>query len=178
MRRTSRSAGALARCALFTALVALCSQLTLNLGPVPFSLSLLPVLLAGALLPPGEAALSLTAYLLLGAVGVPVFSGFGSGLGKLLGPTGGYLLGYLPAAVLVSAGIRRWGSAWQVQAAAMAAGVLACYALGTVWFLISQQVSLSVCLRLCVWPFLPWDAVKIALAVLLSLRLRKALRLS
>lgn len=169
-------------CALFAALLAICAQLVIPLGPVPLSLALLAVLLCGGLLPAPWAALSVAAYLLLGLCGVPVFAGFRSGPQTLLGLTGGYLLGYLPAAVLTAL-LGRRGPWWRLPLA-MLVGVAACYALGTVWFMVcwtaqkGAGISLSAALSMCVWPFLPGDALKIALAALLVRRLRGPLRLT
>ncbi|MBR6029022.1 MAG: biotin transporter BioY [Clostridia bacterium] len=152
--------------AMFAALTAVCAQVTIPIGAVPVSLSLLPVLLCGALLPPRYAALSMGAYLLMGLAGVPVFSGLGAGPGKLFGVTGGYLIGYLPCAWL-TAFLLRQEKPWWHQALAMAAGVLSCYAFGTAWFMATKQMALLPSLSVCVFPFLPFDALKIALAILL-----------
>ena len=161
-------------CALFVALTAVCAQITIPIGAVPISLSLLPVLLCAALLPLPDALLSMAAYLLLGALGLPVFSGLSGGFGKLLGPTGGYIIGYLPCAAVIGLLLRR-RDGYALRCLAMALGVLACYALGTVWFMVSRQVALMSALSVCVLPFLPFDAVKIALAALLAGRLKPVL---
>ncbi len=161
--------------AIFTSLTAVCAQIILPIGAVPVSLSLLPVLLCGALLPMPDALLAMTAYLLLGLAGVPVFSSFQGGAAKLFGVTGGYILGYLPCAALTRLIIRKPGRRWYVRAAAMGAGVLSCYAFGTAWFMVTKGTALLPSLELCVLPFLPFDAVKIALAVFLSIRLEKPL---
>ena len=161
-------------CALFVALTAVCAQLTIPIGAVPVSLSLLPVLLCAALLPLPDALLSMLAYLLLGAIGLPIFSNLSGGLGKLLGPTGGYILGYLPCAAVIGILIRKSDS-FPIRCLAMILGVLACYAFGTVWFMVSRQVTLLSALSVCVLPFLPFDAVKIALAAFLAGRLKAVL---
>lgn len=92
------SAKTLTMCAIFTALVAVCSQITIPLPIIPINLALFAVYLAGALLGPWRGALSLVVYLLLAAVGVPVMAGFRGGLGNLVGNTGGYVVGYIFAA--------------------------------------------------------------------------------
>ena len=157
--------------ALFAAVTAVCAQLIIPIGAVPVSLSLLPVLLCGALLPPRYAALAMGTYLLMGLAGLPVFSGFGAGPAKLFGVTGGYILGYLPCALLTAVMIRRMGRDWRAEAGAMAAGVLVCYAFGTAWFMVTKGTDLRTSLSLCVLPFLPFDAVKAALAIALERRL-------
>lgn len=167
-------------CALFAALTAVCAQVTIPVGPVPVSLSLLPVLLCGALLRPGEAALSMAAYLLMGLFGLPVFSGMTGGPGKLMGPTGGFIAGYIPCAALTALILLR-GRGLLRTALAMAAGTLACYALGTVWFTVAAGRDIGEALSVCVLPFLPFDAVKIAIAAAVAHRMppmRKAVRKS
>ena len=170
--KTMSQTGWLILSALFAAMTAVCAQVILPIGAVPVSLSLLPVFLCGLILPPRYAVLSMTAYLLLGLCGVPVFSGFEGGPGKLFGVTGGYLMGYLPCVWLASWVVRRHGKQWKSMTLGMTAGLLACYALGTVWFMVTKHTGLWASLSICVLPFLPFDAGKIVLA----LAIRKALR--
>ncbi len=158
-------------CALFAALTAVCAQITIPIGPVPVSLSLLPVLLCGALLDAKYAVLSMAVYMLLGLAGAPVFSNMTGGAAKLFGVTGGYIIGYLPCVALTALLIGKRGRGWVWQCLAMAIGVLVCYAFGTVWFMLTKHTDLMTSLNLCVLPFLPFDAVKIALAAFLSTRL-------
>ncbi len=164
-------------CALFAALTAVCAQLTIPIGAVPVSLSLLPVLLCGALLPTRYAALSMAGYMLMGLCGLPVFSNLTGGAAKLFSVTGGYIVGYLPCVYLESFMIARLGRDYWKQCLAMALSVLVCYAFGTAWFMVTKHTGLLPSLSLCVFPFLPFDAVKIALAALLSVRLQKPLHL-
>lgn len=163
-------------CALFVALTAVCSWISIPIEPVPICLSLLAVHLCGALLPGHYAALSMLAYLLLGLVGAPVFANMRSGAAVLFGNTGGYLVGYILCAFLDSVLISKWGRSWWKQALVMVLGVLVCYAFGTVWFMVLSGRTFAESLALCVIPFLPGDAVKIALAVALSLSLYPALK--
>ena len=88
--------------ALGTALIAVCAFITLTFGDLKFTLQLFAVLLISGLFPPVYAFASILAYLLLGALGVPVFAGFQGGIGALFGPTGGFLLGFLPSFLLIS----------------------------------------------------------------------------
>lgn len=166
------SARELVICALFAALTAVCSQLQIPLPLVPINLALLSVLLCGGLLRPGTAALAMTCYALMGLAGLPVFAGFKGGAGALLGSTGGYILGYIPAAWLTALLRTRWRSSFGALCLGMAAGTAVCYLLGTVWFMIATGHGLWVSLGYCVFPFLPGDALKILLAAFLSRRLR------
>ena len=162
--------------ALLTALTTVCSQIQIPLPMVPINLALFAVHLAGALLGAKWGALSMTAYALLGVVGAPVFAGFSSGPAVLFGKTGGYILGYILCALLVGLISRRIGYTARGLVIAMVAGVAACYVFGTIWFMVITGMSLQLSLTYCVLPFLPGDAVKIALATFLALRLRKPLQ--
>lgn len=161
-------------CALFAALTAVCAQIIIPIGAVPVSLSLLPVLLSAALLSPGEAVAAMAVYILMGLFGLPVFSGMEGGPGKLLGPTGGYIVGYVPCALAAGLGMRRFGLKWWRMALCMAGGVLVCYLFGTVWFMVSAGRDLASSMAVCVLPFLPFDALKIAVAVPVALQIRRA----
>ena len=160
---------------LFVALTAVCAQITIPTPAIPFSLSLLPVFLCGALLGPGDAFLAMGAYLLMGLIGLPVFSNLTGGAGKLLGVTGGYILGYLPCVAAEAWIIRKLGRSFHFMVLAMICGLFACYALGTVWFAVTKHTDLAVALNLCVWPFLIGDLAKILLSAFLAGRLQEPL---
>ena len=162
--------------ALFTALTAVCSQLQIPLPMIPINLALFAVYLSGAMLGAKWGALSMIAYALLGAIGVPVFVGFGSGPATLFGRTGGYILGYVFAAGIVGMLSRRWGMTFGRLCACMLLGMLTCYLFGTIWFMVLTGMNLMTSLSYCVFPFLPGDAVKIALASLMAVRLKKPMR--
>jgi len=163
--------------ALGATLICVAGPLTIPVGPIPLSLATFAVYLAGAILGARRGALAVALYLLLGILGVPVFSGFTGGFQKLAGVTGGYLLGYLPCAFLTGLGMekaaenRRWPLLLM-----MLAGTAVLYALGTAWFMVQTGNGLLSALSLCVIPFLPGDAIKIAVATLLTFPVRKALR--
>ncbi len=164
-------------CALFTALIAVFSQLQLPVGPVPVSLATLGVMLCGLLLGWRYGVLAVGAYILLGAVGVPVFAGFQGGAGRLLGPTGGYIVGYLFYALLAGLNLPRLQERFWGRCVLLLLGTAVCYGLGTAWFVHISGRTLAESLSLCVVPFLPGDAAKIALAAFLTPRLRKALKI-
>ncbi|MBQ7063855.1 MAG: biotin transporter BioY [Firmicutes bacterium] len=158
--------------ALFTALLAVCSQIQIPLPYVPINLALFAVHLAAALLGPVYGTVSVAVYLLLAAVGVPVMAGFKGGVGALFGITGGYAIGYLLTALIDGLGIKKSSHYFWKMAAVMAGGTLCCYLFGSIWFMILTGNTLGKCLSVCVLPFLPGDAVKILLACLLAPRLR------
>lgn len=167
----------LALCALCAALIAVCAWISIP-TTVPFTLQTFAVFAALGLLGGKRGTLAVAVYLLLGAVGVPVFSGFQGGIGALLGTTGGYLLGFLLAALIVWGMEARFGSKTGVFILSAVLGMVVCYAFGTGWFLVvyartKEAVSLATVLGWCVTPFLIPDAIKIALAVLLRDRLKQ-----
>ena len=166
----------LVMCALFAALTAICAQISIPIQPVPICLSLFAVELCGALLDKKYSVLAIGAYVLLGLVGVPVFSGFKGGAAALFGTTGGYIIGYLFCAFIISFVIEKWGREFWKQAIAMLLGLLVCYLFGTAWFMVLSGRTLAESMSLCVIPFLPGDAVKIVLAVVMSLALYKPMK--
>jgi biotin transport system substrate-specific component len=136
------------------------------------------VFCAGALLGSKLGALSLAAWAVLGAAGIPVFAMFRGGVGALVGPTGGYIIGYIPAAFITGLLTERFtgGGKVYMYPLAMSAGMLVCFALGTAWFVFSTGTGLWEALMLCVIPFLPGEALKITAATVLAKRLRPVLR--
>jgi biotin transport system substrate-specific component len=176
MRSSSLHIRRLVLCALFAALTAVCSQLQIPLPMVPINLALFAVHLSGALLGPAYGFLSMAIYVLLGAAGLPVFTGLAGGMGVLLGKTGGYILGYCFCAAFVGLWSRRTGHGFVSLCAGMALGLCLCYLFGTLWFMRLSGLGLYASLGYCVLPFLPGDAVKIALAALLARRLEKPMK--
>lgn len=162
--------------ALLCALLCVLSQIQIPLPPVPISLSLLGVHLCGALLGSRWGTAAVGCYVALGAVGVPVFSGFAGGISVLFGPTGGFLFGYIPCAFASGELSRRLGFSRRVLCLSMAAGTAICYTLGTLWFALTTGSGFAASLTACVLPFIPGDLLKILLAASLSMRLQKPLR--
>lgn len=166
--------------ALFVALIAICSWISIPIANIPYTLQVLAILVCAGLLGWKRSLIAVFAYLLLGAVGVPVFAGFTSGL--FTAPSRGYAVGFLLTAVVVGLGykieIKNRISAFIVRFLFMAAGVLLCYAFGTAWFMIYMQnadkaVTLTYALSVCVLPYLWFDAVKIVISLILIDRLRR-----
>ncbi|HSL01738.1 MAG TPA: biotin transporter BioY [Rubrobacteraceae bacterium] len=163
------------RVALMAAVTAVAAQITIPLpfSPVPFTLQVLAVILSGLLLGPRYGALAQTIYVLVGAVGVPVFAGFRGGLGVLVGPTGGYLLSYPIAAAI--AGLAAYAAANALRRRALWTGFLwgcaalaVIYAFGATWLAAVTDLPLAVAVAQGVLPFVPLDLVKVALAALVA----------
>ena len=142
---SSAAVRAVVTCGVFAAITAVVSQISLPIGPVPISCSLIAVYLAGLLLPVKTAFLSQLVYLLLGAVGVPVFAGFQSGVARLAGPTGGYLVVFpfvsLLVAVMMLVYDRKLANKTaflrgSYMAAAMLLSLAVCYVVGTAWYMV------------------------------------------
>lgn len=160
---------------LLAACTAVLAQVVVPLGPVPFNLAVLGAFLAGILLPPTWAGVSMAVYLALGACGVPVFAGFQGGIGVLLGNTGGFALGYLCIAVCTAEGQKQPQRA--VRAAFAAIGLCLCYALGTLWFCLLTGTALQKALWVCVLPFVLPDFAKSFGAAALGKALKRRLHL-
>ena len=174
------SARDIAHIALFTALKAVCAWITIPFA-VPFTMQTFAVMLAAAVLGTKRALISLILYLALGMIGVPVFSGFAGGFGVLAGPTGGYLIGFLPMALISSSMIGVMRRKLWTLCLAFVCGLIACYATGTIWYAFIYMngagfVACSAALLECVVPFLLPDAAKLVLAAWVSIRLDKIVR--
>lgn len=162
-------------CALFAALTAVCSMISIPLPftPVPINLATLSVFLAGGLLGSKYGSVSQFIYVALGAVGLPVYHSFTGGLGILTGPTGGYIIGYVAAAWIVGFLAEKLGRGFYKNIIGMAAGLAVCYTLGTLWFMYLTSTGLVPALIACVVPFLLGDAIKIAAGALLVKKLHR-----
>lgn len=164
--------------AFFAALTVIFSAISIPIpvSPVPFSLAIAAIFLAGALLPKAQAAVAQIVYLLLGIVGLPVFSKFSGGLGVLAGPTGGYLIGYPIMAFIIALIIEKTGKRnFIVYFVSMLCGLAACYAVGTLWLSLQAHLPFFAALSAGVIPFVIPDVVKAVLASLLAMALYKVL---
>lgn len=165
--------------AVFTVLIAICSWISIPME-IPFTLQTFAVFLSVAILGGKRGTLSVVVYVLLGAIGVPVFAGFTGGIGIILRNTGGYIIGFIFAALSMWLIERLFGRKLWVQAVSMVIGLIVCYAFGTAWFMLvymrnTGAVGLMTVIGWCVIPYIIPDAVKIALALILSNTLRKPL---
>lgn len=158
--------------AIMTALTCILAPFSLPIGPVPISLTNLVIYFSLYLLGWKLGTLSYVIYLLIGLVGVPVFSGFTAGPAKLLGPTGGYLIGFIPMAIIAGIVIDKYTEKWLLCLLAMIVGTIVCYALGTVWLAYEAKMDMMAALWAGVIPFIPGDLVKMALAILIAPKIR------
>ena len=163
----------------FAVLIAICSWISIP-AAVPFTLQTMGVFLAVGLLGGKRGTLAVLVYILLGTVGIPVFAGFTGGVGVLAGTTGGYIVGFLFSALLMWGMEKAFGDKKWVLPVSMILGLLVCYAIGTAWFMMvytrtTGAVGLATVLGWCVIPFIIPDAIKIAIALLLTKRLKPVL---
>ena len=178
---------------LFAALIAVCAQIQIP-AAVPFTLQTFAIFLAVGLLGGKRGTVSVVIYILLGMVGLPVFAGFKGGIAALLGTTGGYIIGFIFSALLMWALEKPVSSLFGKETGAdskknifrkmagpaisMILGLIVCYIFGTAWFVIvytntKEPLGIMTALGWCVFPFIIPDLIKIALALVLTLRLRK-----
>ena len=178
---------------LFAALIAVCAQIQIP-AAVPFTLQTFAIFLAVGLLGGKRGTVSVVIYILLGMVGLPVFAGFKGGIAALLGTTGGYIIGFIFSALLMWALEKPVSSLSGKETGAdskknifrkmagpaisMILGLIVCYIFGTAWFVIvytntKEPIGIMTALGWCVFPFIIPDLIKIALALVLTLRLRK-----
>ena len=166
---------------LFAVVIAICSWISIP-TVVPFTVQTFAVFLAVAVLGGKRGTLSVIVYVLLGAVGLPVFSGFKGGIGVLLNTTGGYIIGFIFSALLMWAFEKAFGKKAWALILSMILALALCYAFGTIWFMIVYAnnvgaVGLSAVLGWCVIPFVIPDLIKIALAFILSIRISRSVTL-
>lgn len=156
--------------AVAAALLCVIAPLSVKLGPIPLSFCTLGIYFIAAYLGSAWAVAAVAVYIALGALGIPVFAGFSSGVGVLTSYTGGYIVGYLPLAFI--SGLSHNYRSSITAASLMVAGTAVLYLLGTVWYTLASGTAFIPALSVCVVPFLPGDAVKIASAVIGTRRAR------
>jgi len=160
---------------LFATIIAVSGYIFIPLpfSAVPVTAQTLAVMLAGGLLPVGHAALSILIFLLMGASGLPVFSGGTAGLGIILGKTGGYLIGFIAGAAVISMLKGKNAGFLKLLAANALGGIIVVYAFGVLWLDYVTKIGFSNAVIFGALPFIPGDIVKITAAAFITLRLRK-----
>ena len=161
--------------ALFAAILCAVAPIAFPIGPVPITLATLIICTTAGALDWKFCALPVVLYVLLGAVGAPVFSNFEGGFHKIAGVTGGFIIGYIPLALSVGLAVKVFRrKAWSYPVG-MVIGTVLLYTCGTAWFMMQTRLSLLESLALCVTPFLLGDTIKIVLATVAAPQLRKAI---
>ena len=166
--------------ALMAGLLCIFAPMAVPIGPIPISLTNLVLYIAIFILGTKGTTISFGIYMLLGIVGLPVFSGYAGGVGKLAGPTGGYLVGFFPMIVIMGViynlvnGRKLWIDA-TVTFLGMILGTMVAYAVGTAWFCFQTDCDLMYALGVCVFPFIPFDLAKMVIAGIVGRAVRQPL---
>jgi biotin transport system substrate-specific component len=173
IERLALRASTITRAALMAAVTAAAAQITVPLSPVPFTLQVLAVILSGLLLGVRHGALAQAVYVLVGAVGAPVFAGFTGGLGHIFGPTGGFLISYPIAAAVAGFAARTLARDSRRRALWIGflwgcAGLAVIYILGTTWLAVVSGLPPTEAIATGVLPFVFFDLIKVGLAALVA----------
>lgn len=161
---TGKNILSLAVAGVMAAVICVLGPLSVSVGAIPFSLATLAMYFSLYVAGWRLGTLSVLAYVCIGMAGMPVFAGYSGGFAQLLGPTGGYIIGYVPMALIAGAAIDH-SARRSVQIAGMLAGTAVLYAFGTAWYCVQARVALPAALAGCVLPFIPGDLLKMAAAM-------------
>ncbi len=178
MKNSYSSARSAVLTAFFAALICISAWISVP-SAVPFTMQTFTVCLCGALLGAKRGAAAVLVYIFLGAIGLPVFSGFRSGAAVIFGATGGYTLGFIPLAAITGFFGTRFGRKMHIMLPAMLLGICVCYLLGTLWYTaiyLSSEKSLLSVIGTCVLPFLIPDTVKLFLAAVCAKKAEKFIK--
>jgi len=162
--------------ALMTAVICILAPLSIPIGPVPISLTNLAIYFTMYILDTKRGTIAYLIYLLLGLAGLPIFSNFTGGPQKLFGPTGGYLIGFIPMALITGLVVDRFYKKRILCIAVMEASTWICYLFGSAWLMVSMKITFKAALMAGVIPFIIEDFIKMALAGIFGPVLRDRLR--
>lgn len=167
----------LALVGLMTAVICVLGPLAMNIpvSPVPISLGTLAIYFVVSVLGMKLGTVSVLIYILLGLAGVPVFASFTAGPGKLFGPTGGYIIGYIFMALICGFFVDKFGKKLSLYFLGMLLGTAVCYLFGTLWLGYQMELSFPQALMAGVIPYIPGDLVKLVIAMLVGFQIRKRL---
>ena len=163
--------------ALVTAVICIIApfSIPIAISPIPITLALFALFLAGIILGKWKGVVCTVIYLLLGMVGLPVFNGFSGGVQKLVGPTGGYLIGYLFLVFFTGLFVEKFPNKIPMYFVGGIIGIIVCYAFGTVWFVLQYKVGFLEALTMCLFPYIPIYLVKLVSPVIIGSQVRKIL---
>lgn len=167
--------------ALIGIMAAVCCVLgpwSIPIGAIPISLQVIAICLSAYVLGAKKGTLAVLVYILLGAIGLPVFSGFTGGAGKVLGPTGGYIIGFIFMAFISGLFVEKYGiNKVYMQVVGLVLGLMVCYLFGTIWFVAvnTKGIDFGSALVICVYPFIPFDVLKIMISIILGNAIKKGI---
>ena len=162
---------------LFAALIAVMGiiSIPLPISPVPITGQSMAIMLAGSILTARQAAFSVLTFLLIGAVGVPVFAGLSGGIGILIGPRGGYLIGFLVGAVVIALLKGKNNNIWRLALANIVGGIIVVYIFGALWLSFVTGMGLQKAIMVGVLPYIPGDLFKVFLSTVIGVAINKRL---
>ena len=146
--------------AIFASLLSIISPIAFPIGTVPITFSIFLIYIIGALFSPVKAFLTILVYIFLGIIGVPVFSGYSSGVGVLIGPTGGFITGYILCAVIIGL-LLKINKSKAMYVISMILGTVACYMIGILQYSFVMNTNIMEALIICIVPFIIFDIIKI-----------------
>lgn len=158
---------------LLAAIICLVAPFSIPVGTVPLSLATLAIFVISCTVDTKLSVTAVAIYILLGMAGLPVFSAFRGGLHVIAGATGGYIIGYVPCALIISLLTKKFGGKKFIYPLSMILGTLVCYLIGTVWYSVQAETSFTTALSVCVLPFIIGDVIKIIAASALVTTLKK-----
>ena len=158
-------------CALFTAIICVTAPFCVMIGPVPITFTIFALALCAFTSGSGQAAVSTLVYILAGAVGMPVFSGFKGGLSAIMSPTGGFVFSYVFVVLIL--GVCKRAKSKRYVALLCALALAVCYAFGVLWYMLIAKSDAVTALMLCVVPFIPFDILKLYLGYAVSKEINK-----
>lgn len=174
-KKNTISTSTMAVVALMTAVVCVLAPFSIPVGVIPVSMATFGLYLAVRILGGKKATIVCLMYLMIGFVGLPVYSGFTGGPAKLFGPTGGYLIGYLLLTAIAGVFVDKFAGKKGFCLLGYVLGTVACYLVGTLWLAVQMKIEFGLAFVIGVLPFLPGDICKIVLALWLGEVVRRAL---
>ena len=161
--------------AVFAAVLCAVAPFSIFIGPIPLSFATFIIYLAAGTLELKSGVIAVLLYISLGAIGLPVFTGFEGGFHKIVGVTGGFIIGYIFCAAMIGGVLKIFGKKLLPYVLGMVMGTLLLYTCGTAWFILQTGSTLKSALLLCAVPFLPGDAAKITASTIIAPQLRGAI---
>lgn len=160
-------------CAFFAAVICITAPFSIPVGVVPITMALFSIPLAAFVGGSKRGAISTLVYMMIGLAGMPVFSGFKGGFSVIMSPTGGFALSYVLMAIILGRCVKTNKISRVILFCTES--LLVCYVFGTAWFMFLTKSDLIKALCLCIFPFIPFDIVKLALAYIVGTTVRKRL---
>ncbi len=158
---------------ILAAIICILSPFSVPVGAIPISLATFAIYIAACTVNTRNSVSAVIIYILLGAAGLPVFSAFQGGFHIITGVTGGYIIGYIPCALIIGLLVNKYENKKYIYAASIVLGTIVCYSIGTAWYMIQTNSNFASAFSVCVLPFIIGDIIKISAASALGSALRQ-----